>query len=188
MNTCDLCKGEITQRKSTYEHPYHYTESGLPNVFLVNIDVYSCPSCDVEVADIPRMNELHLMLAKELLLKPVATTGDEFRFLRKEARMKPKEFAERIGVDAKTVLNWEKSEALSRQNDVTIRFLVATELLQGKELQVVISLLGDLTETIWSEPEEQTETLASWGEIGKLARTNTQLGIASWSRGEPIAA
>ncbi len=185
MNICDICKGTVTQRKSTLENPYHYTESGLPNVLLIGVDVYSCPNCDAEVADIPRMNELHLMLAKEVLLKPVAMTGEEFRFLRKETRMRPKEFAERIGVDSKTVLNWEKSDSLSRQNDLTVRFLVATELLQGKDLQVVISQIRGLTESAWLESDEPTETLASLREIGDLARTNVSLGLAVW---EPLAA
>jgi YgiT-type zinc finger domain-containing protein len=184
MNICDICKGAVTKRKATRETPYHYTESGLSNVLLTGIHVYSCPNCAVEVADIPRMNELHLILAKELLLKPVATTGEEFRFLRKETRMRPKEFAERIGVDSKTVLNWEKAEALSRQNDVTVRFLVATELLQGKELQIVISRIRGLTESTWAEPDEdQTETQVSWREITELARANISLGISSWNIG-----
>lgn len=189
MNNCEICNGLLTHRKSTSENPYHYTESGLPNVFIVGIDVYICAKCEYEIADIPKINELHLMLAKELLLKPVATTGQEFRFLRKETKMGPKEFAERIGVDTKTILNWEKSKYLNRQNDLTVRFLVATELLAGKELQVVISRIGDLTESSWVEIEEQTETLARWSErdIRTLVHTNVSLGIASWDF-EPMAA
>src|SRR5258706_8330184 len=109
MSLCELCHKELTQGTSTFEAPYHYTESGLSYVYLVNVPTYLCPDCNVQVADIPRMNELHQLISKDALLTPSPMSGEQFRFLRKETRLRPKEFADRVGVDPKTVGNWERS-------------------------------------------------------------------------------
>src|SRR5437870_28722 len=99
MNVCDICNTPLTERQSTFENPYSYDESGLSNVYLIGVTAYSCAKCGVEVADIPSPRALHVLLAKDILLKPVALTGEEFRFLRKETRMKPKQFADLLGLD-----------------------------------------------------------------------------------------
>lgn len=178
MHSCDICNGKLQHRKSTYENPYHYTECGLSNILLIDVDVYFCPECEVEVAEIPRPKGLHLLLAKEILMKPAPMTGEEFRFLRKEIEMKPKEFANLVGVDPKTVTNWENLPALSRQNDVTVRFVVAERLEQVAPVKGFIDLnLSQVAESKWDIDAE----------MAQLIETNTYLGLTSagWEIGPP---
>jgi putative transcriptional regulator len=174
MNHCDICNGELQHRKATYAHPYHFTECGLSYVFLVGVNVHGCPKCDVEVADIPRPDELHLMLAGEILMKPTPMTGEEFRFLRKEIGMKPKEFAEVIGVDPKTVTNWESVPALSRQNDVTIRFIVAEGLSKLHPDSEAIDLnISDIAASEWKAESAMDDETAQLVEQAYLGLTHS---------------
>ena len=179
MTTCEICHKELLQAISTFDQPYHYTESGLSDVYLVNVTTHSCPNCDVQVADIPRMNELHQLISKVIILTPSPVTGEQFRFLRKETRLRPKEFAERVGVDPKTVANWERADTLNRQNDLAIRFFVAAELFEGNELKKVVSQLNELSEFSWEQEGEVVLDEVQKSEIDELAATNTFLGITS---------
>lgn len=176
MSSCEICHKELALGVSTWEQPYHYTESGLSHVYLINVHTYTCPDCQLQSADIPLVNKLHQLISKDILLTPYPMNGELFRFLRKETRLRPKEFAERLGVDPKTVANWERAETLNRQNDLTVRFFVAGELFTGHDLQAVISQLVKLSEYSW---ELEDEGDVDQGEIDDLAATNTVLGITS---------
>jgi DNA-binding transcriptional regulator YiaG len=99
---CDVCGVEMTRSEATVADPYHFKLSGLPNVFLVGIDVRRCPQCRAEIPLVPRMAQLTQTIAKSLIEKPTALTGDELRFLRKFAGMQSKEFAAQIRVDPST--------------------------------------------------------------------------------------
>jgi DNA-binding transcriptional regulator YiaG len=150
---CHNCGREYEVREASIEQPYHYTESGLPNIRLVGISVLSCAACAVESADIPDMDGLHNLIAKDIILTPLPMTGRELRFLRKEIRLKPKDFAEQLGVDPKTTNNWENSERLNKQNDVAVRMLVATELWDGIDLHKTLRQLKELAKYSWGEDE-----------------------------------
>jgi putative transcriptional regulator len=174
MNNCDICNGELQHRKATYADPYHFTECGLSYVFLIGVNTHFCPKCDVEVADIPRPDELHLVLAKEILMQPSAMTGEEFRFLRKEIRMRPKEFAELIGVDPKTITNWENMSALSRQNDLTIRFIVAEKLGKTNPKGEFVDLnITDMATSEWQAESAMDAETACLVERSFLGMTNS---------------
>ncbi len=173
MSVCQTCDKPYEKWTSSIEQPYHYTESGLQGVGLAGITVYSCPNCGVEGADIPDLDGLHDLLAKDILLTPLPMTGRELRFLRKETRLKPKKFAERLGVDPKTITNWEGSEKLNRQTDFTVRVLVATELWEGDALTQVLTPLAEIAKYDWEE--ELGDDLRQ--EIAQLAEENTVLGL-----------
>lgn len=179
MEICDICGVPLHRSLSTLDNPYHYTESGLPNIRLVNVSVYACPKCHGEVADIPNLRGLHCVIAQDIILTPYPMTGPEFRFLRKETNMKLREFAECMGVDPKTITNWENSEHLSKQNDVAVRFLVAAELGQGKELAETIRELSEISRHSWAVMEEAETTDTVTQDVARLAESNTVLGLGS---------
>jgi DNA-binding transcriptional regulator YiaG len=156
MNTCHGCNRNYEIWRSTFEQPYHYKESGLSHVYLVGVTVYSCPNCEVQSADIPDMDGLHNLVAKDLILTPIAMAGEELRFLRKETKMTPKVFAELVEVDPKTISNWESSAELSKQTDVALRFLIASELFHGNELDEVLASLSELAKYSWDGESEQS--------------------------------
>jgi hypothetical protein len=57
--TCTRCGGAT----DTTWGPYPYTESGLANVTLLNIEVHACRACGARELVIPRLAELHQLIA-----------------------------------------------------------------------------------------------------------------------------
>ena len=93
MIKCDACGEAMVQRKATHASPYLYDESGLSNVHLVGIDVFTCPKCNEESAEIPAVGHLHEVIARQLVKKASPLKGEEIRFLRKHAGFPAKKFA-----------------------------------------------------------------------------------------------
>ncbi len=94
---------------------YHYTECGLPNVYLVN----GRPSLLIEDID-----GLHSAIGKLLVQKPGALEGDEIRFLRTEMGLSQADLGTRLGVSKRSVLRWEKNQGrVSRKSDLSLRAL-----------------------------------------------------------------
>lgn len=88
---------------------YHYTESGLPNVWLLGVEVFDC-ECGENFAFIPCIQELHKLIAQILLTQENSLSGPEIRFLRKTMGLKAKDFATFIGVKNVTISRWEHGE------------------------------------------------------------------------------
>jgi len=84
---------------ATVEAPYFYDLSGLRNAYLAGILVRQCPRCHAESPVIPRIAELHRVMARHLVHKPGLLRGDEIRFLRKHAGFPARKFAALLGVD-----------------------------------------------------------------------------------------
>lgn len=177
-NICRGCEKEYEVRTASWEQPYFYTEIGLPNIRLINIPVYFCPTCEVESADIPNMDSLHKLIAKDIILTPLPISGEELRFLRKEAALRPQEFADRLGVEPRTVANWEKASKLSRQVDLLVRLTTVSELWNGEERTEVLEQLADLVKYEW-EPSEDTDGQGEEAEqdIAALAADNVAYGL-----------
>ncbi|MEW6213247.1 MAG: hypothetical protein AB1631_33430 [Acidobacteriota bacterium] len=171
MNFCDVCNSTVTHRRSNLEEPYHYTESGLPNVYLVNVEAYRCEQCQSEIASIPRPGQLHILLVNMILAKPGAMTGDELRFVRKALKMTPKEFADLLAIHPQTIMDWQSAKSLSKRDDSLVRFVVAKLLEDKGELQeeIDIPIPAEISEVDWASTHK---------EIAELAETNTSLGIA----------
>ncbi|MBI2898143.1 MAG: YgiT-type zinc finger protein [Deltaproteobacteria bacterium] len=103
---CQECRGEMTSRREAHR----YVESGLPNVTLVDVEVRQCPRCGERTVGIPRVEELHRLLALELARKPERLLPNEIRFLRKYLGLSGVDFAERMRVDPATVSRWEREQ------------------------------------------------------------------------------
>lgn len=125
-----------SMKKKTVDH--RYTESGLDNVYLMGVDVYDCPSCGENYVHIPNPVQLHVILSIGLALKDEPLRGAEIRFMRKEAGMNGKSFAEAIGVSPITLSRWENDDgehALS--HDRLIRFAFMT--MMSERLKTLMS-------------------------------------------------
>ena len=120
---CDICLGEMQERKTTHDHPYRYVLSGLKNVYLMGIRVRVCPKCKIESPIIPRMADLHDLIRQLLVRKPELLAGDEIRFLRKNAGLSAKDFAEFINESPSHLSRVEngKTPALGPQADKLAR-------------------------------------------------------------------
>jgi putative zinc finger/helix-turn-helix YgiT family protein len=107
MEKCLHCNTalEVIKDKS-----YHYKESGLDFVYLVGVLQYRCPKCGEMSVEIPRINDLHLLIGKALICRKGLLAGDEVRFLRKEIGMKGKELAAALSMEPETYSRWENGK------------------------------------------------------------------------------
>jgi putative zinc finger/helix-turn-helix YgiT family protein len=105
---------------------YLYTESGLPNVVLVGVEVRRCPSCGHHEVVLPRVTELHRTIAHAVIRKRSRLSGAEVRYLRKYLGWSGADFARHVGVDPSTVSNWENDkDPIGPSSDRLLRMMVA---------------------------------------------------------------
>jgi putative zinc finger/helix-turn-helix YgiT family protein len=121
-----------------------YEAGGLPHVVLLGVEVRRCPKCGAEEMAIPRVEELHRVIAQALIRKPARLAGSEIRYLRKYLGWSSMDFASRMGAARETVSRWEGGASpIGTQADRLLRLLVAStapvkdysseDLLQIKE-------------------------------------------------------
>jgi putative zinc finger/helix-turn-helix YgiT family protein len=119
---CLECKAPMRTRKANHR----YDECGLKHITLVGVEVARCPRCGNFEISIPRLEELHRLLARVLIEKSTRFTADEVRFLRKSLGWSGSDFAKHMGVAVETVSRWENDAApIGPQADRLLRFLVA---------------------------------------------------------------
>ncbi len=143
MIICDACGGSTTIQTG---QKYHYVESGLSTVYLENAEVRVCEACDERSVRIKALPELHRCIARAIALKPYPLTGAEARFLRRQLRLKAKEWAPMLRVDVSTLSRWEKEEqAIGMQSDALIRLLYFRILEEKNGVMVTDSIIGPMT-------------------------------------------
>ena len=131
---CPSCQ----QLRHTKNGKYHYTESGLPNVWLLGIEIFEC-DCGEKFGIIPCIEELHKLIGKTLIRKEQQLSGSEIRFLRKHMMFKSKDFAKELGVKNVTVSRWENGDSHpSESNDRLIRLVYAIKMGLGRSGKVLV--------------------------------------------------
>ena len=128
MNNYERCPTCGSKENAIKKGHHHFLESGLDNVHLVNVDVWTCNDCGEEIISFHRSVEMMRAIGEGILLKPTSLTGAEIRFLRKNLMLKINEFAQLLGVDRVTVSRWENEhEKPSRSADRLVRLTYAVE-------------------------------------------------------------
>ena len=103
------------------KNAYHYTESGLTNVWLAN--GYTVRKTKYgEGISIHDADGLHRAIAQALTNKP-HLTGTEVRFLRKELGLSQRGLGELLGVTDQAVALWEKKGRLPKTADRLLRLI-----------------------------------------------------------------
>jgi len=100
--------------------PYHYVESGLHNVWLVD-GVEHVDSPYGKGVSIKDLDGLHRRIAQCLVQKPGPLTGAEFRFLRVELDLSQSAVGRLCRRDHRTVRGWESSDAIAEPENTIIR-------------------------------------------------------------------
>jgi len=100
---CVHC-GSVT--KST-RGAHRYTESGLSNVTLLNVELRNCSACGEREVVIPRIEELHRLIARTLATSTSRLSPEQIRYLRKWLGWSSADFALMMGVRPETVSRWE---------------------------------------------------------------------------------
>ncbi len=134
---CRDCGSEMKQETAKASKPYHYEWSGMSHVYLIGIQVYSCPACGEQYGAIPRIDALHALISEILLEKPTALTGEELRFIRKNVDIAAQDFARLLGITPVHLsrLEHEKSK-VTPTLDKLARALVAVS--SGGELKEIL--------------------------------------------------
>lgn len=103
---CENCGAQMKSGKENYR----YTECGLDSVTLMNVEVRRCSECGEYEVDIPRMEQLHRLIAQEVAAKGPRLTPQEIRFLRKYLGFSGVDFAATLDVTPETVSRWENGK------------------------------------------------------------------------------
>lgn len=115
---------------------YHYTDSGLDNVYIEGIDVLSDDTGE-DCITIPNVIGLHRAIATGIVFRPAAMSGRELRFLRSEMGMTQAEMANMLHREPLTISRWERGEVpLDGSAETVIRLHAVEKLGLGREHDV----------------------------------------------------
>lgn len=103
---CIECGGTMSSARENVK----YTASGLPHVTLVGVEVRRCKACGEQETVIPKIEQLHRVLALAVSKKHARLMPEEIRFLRKSLGWSGVDFAEKMGVTPETVSKWENGK------------------------------------------------------------------------------
>ncbi len=121
--TCMDCGGPLRVTRA----PYRYTDSGLPGVILLGVEVRRCRGCGAEEVAIPRIEELHCLIAQAVIQRPHRLAPAEIKYLRKWLGWSGVDFARHMGTTPETVSRWEQGRVpMSPQADRLLRLMVTT--------------------------------------------------------------
>jgi putative zinc finger/helix-turn-helix YgiT family protein len=139
---CDECGGPVTTERNAVRR---YEIGGLPHVELHGVEVTTCGSCGNEEIGIPRIGELHRVLAQTFVTQHRMLAPVEIRFLRKHIGLSASDFAPMMGVSRETVSRWETgAKPIGAVADRLLRLLVFTH--QPTESYAVDDMLRELND------------------------------------------
>jgi DNA-binding transcriptional regulator YiaG len=117
------CNEHLVAVDATTTSRYHFSDSGLPNVYLSGIRYFICATCKKIVkVEIPDIEELMAAIASAIVTKTSPLAGPEVKFLRKRLGIKGTDFAAMIDATPEQLSRWENGHnALSGAMDRYIR-------------------------------------------------------------------
>lgn len=124
------------------DNGYHYTESGLTNVWLANGFTVRKTKYG-EGVSIHDVDGLHRALAQALANKP-HLTGAEVRFLRKAMGLSQRGLGGLLGVTDQAVALWERKGRLPRTADRLLRLIYIEHDKGNAPIVSFIERLNDL--------------------------------------------
>jgi putative transcriptional regulator len=141
---------------------YHYTDSGLDNIWLDN-GYATHETVYGEGVSIHDSEGLHRAIGEWLISLPKPLDGAELRFIRLEMELTQKALAGILGADEQAVRRWEKARtrAINGSADRLLRALYSEYLLGDGSLRKMVDRLASLDEI---EPVEMRfrETREGW--------------------------
>jgi DNA-binding transcriptional regulator YiaG len=142
-----------TEHFATRTNPFHFEDCGLPNIYLAGIRYFKYASGRV-TPEIPAVKQLMQLIARILISKRIALTGNEIRFLRKRLGERQNAFARSVGIEPETLSRAENGhQILSESNDKVIRLYYAWSALDDPHLnELRLSLRKTLAE--WQKAKQ----------------------------------
>jgi len=122
---------------------YHYQESGLKNVYLINgYQVIDTPYG--KATAIEDVEGLDKAIAHNLITYKPHLTGSEFRFLRKQVGLSQAKLAALLGNNEQAIALWEKNSKIPKWANMMLRMLVSECLGENQSLMDMIERINSL--------------------------------------------
>lgn len=120
---------------------YHYTESGLRNIWLASgfEMVETNYGKGVSIHDVPG---LHRAIGEAIAKKP-SITGTELRFLRKEMDMSQRALGQLLGITDQALAKWEKTGRVPKTADRMIRLIYLEHIGGNIPIRATIERIND---------------------------------------------
>lgn len=126
---------------------YHYRESGLDNIYLVDGYTIEQDEDYGELFSIEDVEGLHAEILRHLIELPRPLNGAEFRFIRTEMDLSQKALGGMIGSNEQSVAKWEKSRDKpigNRVADRMLKILASEHIGQTGEVAKLLREIADL--------------------------------------------
>lgn len=160
-DVCRVLRTTITNVQNAVSrlHPqrchYRYTESGLSNVVLQNVEVAYCPKCGNTDVFIPRMARLQAAIFQAIVVSPVRLTGEQLRYARKHLDLSGEELSGYLHTDKTKISKWERGQdRIGPATDRLFRLLAAA---LDQELRPLALVIAQHLPQISDEPGENRE-------------------------------
>ncbi len=140
---------------------YHYTESGLDSVYLVNgYKIVERPQGNKIV--IQDIDGLHKAIGRSLVSEKKRLSGKDIRFLRNELLMSQAALAQLLQVDEQTVARWEKGRTKIPGNaSVMLRVMYLEHIGDNEKISDLLRKIADIEDRI-DRKISLEETNGSW--------------------------
>lgn len=140
---------------------YHYTESGIQNVWLRNgyAEHKTQYGAAVSIRDV---DGLHKAIGIALTRRP-RLTGAQLRFLRKEMQMSQAAFATLVGTSEQTVSLWERRGHMPKPVDRLVKLVFAEHVGGNVQIRAMIERLND-TDAVAGDRISLEESGRGWKE------------------------
>lgn len=128
---------------------YHYTESGLQNVWLLNgYKMRKTPyGAGVSIQDV---EGLHKVIGRALAMRP-HLTGAQLRFLRKEMGLSQAALCKLLGTSEQNLSLWERRGRMPRVADRLVKLIYLEQIGGNVKIREMIEALSEID----SQPEEK---------------------------------
>lgn len=138
---------------------YHYTESGLRNIWLASgyEFVETRYGRGIAIHNVPG---LHSLIGKQLAHKH-RLTGTELRFLRKEMGLSQRALGELLGASDQAVAKWEKTSRVPKTADRMTRLIYLEHMDGNAPIRATIERIND-TDNAVTERIVAEESASGW--------------------------
>ena len=141
---------------------YHYTESGLRNIWLANGYVFHDTPYGKGVS-IPDVDGLHKVIGTILANKP-KLTGCELRYMRKEIGLSQGALATLLGTSEQNISLWERRGRIPKSSDRLMRVLYLEHIGNNVKIREWIERLNSMDQHMPEKKRQFEETAGTWKE------------------------
>lgn len=139
--------------------PYHYKESGLDDIFLLNGFSFDNDG-NMAIVDI---RGLHKVIAQSRVFKPSRLKGKEIRFLRHYLDWSQKTLGDYLQVDYQSVHRWEIGKTkITKTAERLLRGLVYEYINGNARFIDIIDKISDLDNNRETDALEFTHNKKGW--------------------------